>query len=98
MNPIRVEVESGDAVTQSGLEALMASTPGIALDAAEPDVLVADVEVDGGTGVPVVLIGEPAWSVEAVRRGVRAMIPPDAPSGEIVAAVYAAANGLAAVD
>jgi NarL family two-component system response regulator YdfI len=29
---------------------------------------------------------------------VRAMLPPDAPPGEIVAAVYAAANGLAAID
>jgi DNA-binding NarL/FixJ family response regulator len=98
-NVIRVDVEASDQVVRTGLEALMSSSPGIALVADDPDVLLAASPIETlGPGVPIVLLAEPAWNAEALRLGVRAMIPPDAPSGEIVAAVYAAANGLAAVD
>jgi DNA-binding NarL/FixJ family response regulator len=96
---IRVEVESADAVVRAGLEALMSSSPGLSLAAEDPDVLLASAPLDElPAGAPIVLLGEPGWSQEALRLGVRAMLPPDAPSSEIVAAVYAAAGGLAAVD
>jgi DNA-binding NarL/FixJ family response regulator len=96
---IRVEIESPDAVVRAGLEALLASSPGLALADGDPDVLLASAPLDQlESGPPVVLLGEPAWTVEALRHNVRAMLPPDAPSGEIVAAIHAAANGLAAVD
>ena len=96
---IRVEVDAADAGVRAGLEALMSSSPGLALAGVDPDVLLTTSSIDElESGAPIVLLGEPAWSIEALRLGVRAMLPPDAPSGEIVAAVYAAANGLAAAD
>ena len=96
---IRVGVAAPDGVVRAGLEALMASSPGLMLDPDDPDVLLAAAPLeDVESGAPIVLLTEPAWSTEALRLGVRAMIPPDAPSGEIVAAIHAAANGLAAVD
>ncbi len=96
---IRVEVETADVVMRIGLEALLSSSPGLELSADDPDVLVAAAPLEElSAGPPIVLLGEPSWNSIALRLGVRAMLPPDAPSGEIVAAVYAAANGLAAVD
>ena len=96
---IRVEVEAPDAAVRDGLEALMASSPGLALSAGDPDVLLAAASLDElAPGPPIVLLGDPVWNQRAVRLGVRAMLPPDAPSAEIVAAVHAAASGLAAVD
>ena len=96
---IRVEVESADVVMRAGLEALMASSPGLSLSAEDPDVLVASVPLDElAAGPPIVLLGEPGWSQQALRLGVRAILPPDAPSAEIVGAVHAAAGGLTVVD
>ena len=95
----RVEVDATDPVMRAGLEALISSSPGLELAADDPDVLVAVAPLEElEAGPPIVLLGEPAWNPLALRLGVRAMLPPDAPSGEIVAAVHAAANGLAAVD
>jgi DNA-binding NarL/FixJ family response regulator len=45
-----------------------------------------------------VLIGDSAWSSALLRLGVRAILPPDSSATEIVAAVSAAAAGLAAID
>jgi two-component system, NarL family, nitrate/nitrite response regulator NarL len=96
---IRVEVELADGAMRRELEELMASSPGLSLASEDPDVLLASAPLDGlPAGAPIVLLGEPSWSPEALRLGVRAMLRPDAPSNEIVAAVYAAAGGLAAVD
>jgi two-component system, NarL family, response regulator YdfI len=55
----------------------------------------------GGSAVPLVLItsdSQPVWTLEALRLGVRALLPRDASQAEILAAVEAAATGLAAVD
>ena len=38
------------------------------------------------------------WTAEALRLGVRAVLPPDASGGEILAAIQAAAAGMAAID
>jgi DNA-binding NarL/FixJ family response regulator len=96
---IRVEVEAPDPTVRAGLEALMASSPGLVLTTADADVLLAAAPLQGlDAGPPIVLLSEPAWNTEALRLGVRAMLSPDAPSAEIVAAIHAAASGLAAVD
>lgn len=50
---------------------------------------------------PVVLLANddhPGWTREVLRAGVRAVLPRDASQGEILAAVAAAANGLAVLD
>jgi DNA-binding NarL/FixJ family response regulator len=41
---------------------------------------------------------QPLWTVEALRLGVRALLRRDAPPAEVLAAVEAAANGLAVLD
>jgi len=77
----------------------MSSSPGLGLAIHDADVLLAAIPLlELEAGPPIVLLGGSAWSTEALRLGVRAMLPPDAPSGEIVAAIHAAASGLAAVD
>ena len=96
---IQVEVELPDGAMRAGLEALMASSPGLSVAAGDPDVLLTASPLEElSAGPPIVLLGEPAWSAHALRLGVRAMVPPDAPSAEIIAAVYAAAAGVALVD
>ncbi len=96
---IRVEVEARDAEVRGGLESVVAASPGLALSADSPDVLVAAAALeDVHPGPPIVLLGETGWNLRALSLGVRAMLPPDATPGEIVAAVHAAASGLAAVD
>jgi DNA-binding NarL/FixJ family response regulator len=56
--------------------------------------------VDGRSPALVILSGEtqPVWTHEAVRLGVRALLPRDASAAEILAAVEAAGSGLAVVD
>ena len=114
---IRVLIAARSAVVRAGLEALLASSPGISVagsdpdlsgvDALRPDVLLAafppdalPVPADGRAGVVVLLTSEaqPAWTPEALRLGVRALLPRDAGAAEILAAVEAAANGLAVLD
>lgn len=78
-----------------------------AAEALRPDVVLAALPLEeltppGGGPAPalVLLTGEaqPAWSLEALRLGVRAVLPRDASAGEILAAVEAAASGLAVLD
>jgi NarL family two-component system response regulator YdfI len=110
---IRVLIAAPSAVTRAGLEALAASSPelqvvGSGADLAgveelRPDVVLASVgweELAPGTASVVLLTNDarPAWSLEAVRHGVRAMLGRDASQSEILAAVEAAANDLAVVD
>jgi DNA-binding NarL/FixJ family response regulator len=96
---IRVEVESPDEAMRRDLEAVIASSSGVMLAAHDGDVLLAAAPLeDLEPGPPIVLMAQPAWTPQALRLGVRAMLPPDAPSAEIVAALYSAANGLAVVE
>lgn len=77
-----------------------------ALEALHADVVLAaaiagDVPrpTDGFTPAFVLLGGAAAgWTQEALRSGVRALLPETASAGEILAAVEAAGNGLAVVD
>jgi NarL family two-component system response regulator YdfI len=84
------------------------------VDSLRPDVLVAALPLGGlpvvsngaATAAPaaapaIVLLtseGQPEWTAEALRTGVRALLPRDAPAAAILAAVEAAANGLAVID
>ena len=77
------------------------------VEALRPDVILAAVPFeDLPVGVdsftpPVVLLANddhPGWTREVLKAGVRAVLPRDATQGEILAAVAAAANGLAVLD
>ena len=76
------------------------------VEALRPDVVLAALSTDdlprasdGRAPAYVLLTGEaqPAWTAEAVRMGVRALLPRDASAAGILAAVEAAAAGLASV-
>ncbi|PWU10835.1 MAG: DNA-binding response regulator [Terriglobia bacterium] len=78
-----------------------------AAEPVHPDVILAAVPLEDlpvpadGIAPAIVLLSsasQPAWSREAVRLGVRAVLPRDASAEEILAAVDAAASGLAVVD
>jgi DNA-binding NarL/FixJ family response regulator len=76
------------------------------LDSLQLDVLVAAVPVSelrvvSGAVPAIVLLtseGQPEWTADALRSGVRALLPRDAPAAAILAAVEAAASGLAVID
>jgi two-component system, NarL family, response regulator YdfI len=114
---IKLAIAAESAVVRAGLEALVASHPGIdlagsypdlsALEALRPDVVLAAFSVDelapptdGHSPAIVLLTGErhPAWTQEALRLGVRGLLSRDASAAEILAAVEAAASGMAIVD
>jgi DNA-binding NarL/FixJ family response regulator len=96
---IRVQVSASDAVLKAGLEAVVNGAPGLALSDGRPDVLLTSLPIDEMSPAgAVVWLGEPGWSAEALRLGVRAILPPDASGGEMIAAIEAAAAGLAVVD
>lgn len=107
---IRVLIAATSSVMRSGLESLISSTPGLEVagtypDLGELDSLRADVvlstESPQDVSPPMVLLSsetQPAWTPELVRLGVRAVLPRDASAAGIVAAVEAAAGGLAIID
>jgi NarL family two-component system response regulator YdfI len=77
------------------------------VEALRPDVVLAALPVEelappaDGVAPAIVLLSadaQPAWSSEALRLGVRAMLPRDAAPAEVLAAVEAASTGLAVVD
>ena len=113
---IRLLIAAPAAVTRAGLEALAASSPGVqllgaypdlsAVEALRPDVVLAALPVadlappaDGAHPVYVLLAAGagPPWTAEALRLGVRAILSRDASAGEILAAIEAAAGGLAVI-
>jgi len=96
---IRVQIAATSAVVRAGLESLIASSPDLTITDSYSDVVLAAVPLDDLTPAPaIVLLGEAAWSIEALRLGVRAVLPPDAGASEILAAIQAAAAGMAAID
>jgi DNA-binding NarL/FixJ family response regulator len=96
---IRVQVSAPNPVLKEGLEAVVAGAPGLALTHVRPDVVLTSLARDElVSGPAIVMIGDEAWSASLLRLGVRAILPPDASTVEIVAAVSAAAAGLAAID
>ena len=94
------------AASSPGVE-LVGSFPDLSgVDAARPDVVLTTIPLDeiapedGVSAGYVVLTDspQPLWTQEAVRNGVRAILPRDASPAAVLAAVEAAASGLAAVD
>jgi len=107
---IRVLIATPSPVLRSGLEALVSSSPGMelagvypdlgAMDSLRPDVVLSTL-VPREASPPVVLLSmesQPVWTPDLVRLGVRALLPRDASEMEILAALEAAAAGLAALD
>ncbi len=108
---IRIAIVGASSVVRAGLESLLSSAPGLEIagsfadaagvEALRPDVLL----VAGGSAIasdaPVVALTneeQPAWTAEALRSGVRALLPRDSSPAAILAAVEAAAHGMALVD
>lgn len=83
----------GTAAEQHLPDVVLASVDGREDD--PPEELLALVGRDGGPAV-VILSGDlqPAWTADALRAGIRAVLPGDASPREILAAVEAAAAGL----
>jgi two-component system, NarL family, response regulator YdfI len=107
---IRLLIAAESAVVRAGLEALVASSPGVQVlgsfsdysqvETLLPDVVLASVpseDLPATSAAAVLLTGE-SWTAEAVRAGVRAILPANASAAEILAAVESAAAGLAVVD
>jgi two-component system, NarL family, response regulator YdfI len=89
---------AGSAPDLAGLES--------AVEREQPDVVLADLDLPQEEGPPpelaasvavVLLVSHPAgpWTVEALRSGVRAVLPRDISASEMIAAIEAAAAGLA---
>ncbi len=106
---IRLAIVAPSPVVRAGLETLAASSPEIqvvgtladftAADDLRPEVILASIPPPAGT-TPTVLLSndpQPVWTLDALRRGVRAILPRDAAPSEILAAVQAAAGDLAVV-
>jgi len=110
---IQLLIAAPAAVTRAGLEALAASSPHVhllgafddltAVEALRPDVVLAALPLSevsapsDGYAPAYVLLADTAWTAEAVRLGVRAILPRDASAAEIMAAVESAAAGLAVI-
>lgn len=99
---IRVLVIADSPFAQAGLEGLLAAQPGLEIVSRDPDVVVQAKDWDGGehetaSPAPVVLLSRQRGVADlaaALRSGVRAVLPADAPPHEIAAAAEAAASGL----
>jgi len=98
-----------EALAVSGLDVeLVGSFPDLsAVESLRPDVVLLALPMEeipttaDGRGPAFVLLadgGQPVWTREAVRSGVRAVLPSSAAAAEILAAVEAAARGFAVVD
>ena len=94
---IRVHIEVASAVTRAGLEALLREQPEIEVVASETEADVAIREQAGVASLPVVVLTDEGSTREALRAGARAALPYAATPAQIIAAVLAAAAGLAAV-
>jgi DNA-binding NarL/FixJ family response regulator len=96
---IRVQIAASSAAVRAGLESLVGSSPALAITDSYADVVLAAVALDELAPAPaIVLLGEGTWSADALQQGVRAVLPADASAAEILAAIEAAAAGLAVID
>jgi len=107
---IRLLIAAESAIVRAGLEALAASSPGVQIlgsfpdygqvETLRPDVLLTSLATADPPvlGAAVVWLTDEPWTAEAARAGVRAILPVQASAGAILAAVEAAAAGLAVVD
>ena len=102
---IRVHIAASTPVARAGLEAVLRAQADFEVVAQEAaaEVVIVDVPPNGtaeeSPAAIVLLADDPshAWTTELLRSGVRAVLPHDSTPAQIVAAVYAAAAGLAVV-
>ena len=99
---IRVQIETGSAVTRAGVEALLQGQSGIEVvnAASEADVLIREEATelsDGTSGLPVIVLSDELSPQEALRSGTRAILPRNAAPAQIIAAIYAASAGLVVI-
>lgn len=93
-------------ISSPGMELAGTFADGRGMEALRPDVVLASGTVDppaffDGESPPVVLLATESqgpFTIEQFQAGVRAVLPPDASAATILAAVEAAAGGLAAMD
>ena len=108
---IRVAIAAASAVVRAGLETLLSTAAGLEVAGVWPDakelgdsrpdlVLIAGTAPNSLTAPSVVLTNEdqPSWTIEALRSGVRALLPRDATPVAILAAIDVAASGMALID
>jgi DNA-binding NarL/FixJ family response regulator len=109
---IRLAIAAPSAVVRAGLKSLAASSNDMevvgafaTLDdaaAAAPDVILTTITPEEAIELAAIVLladeREPAWTPEAFRSGVRAVLPGDASPTEILAAIGAAAAGLAVIE
>ena len=99
-------VRAAPTLELAGSEADLAALAA-AVERARPDVVLVEMEFQAEESLTellapaavVLLVSDPAgpWLADALRAGIRAALPRDAPVGEIVAAIEAAAAGLIAL-
>jgi len=98
---IRVHIAASTPVARAGLESVLRVQPDFEVvpREASADVVIADTLESESQGAMVLLSDDPpkAWTAELLRGGIRAVLPNDATPAQIIAAVYAAAAGLAVV-
>jgi NarL family two-component system response regulator YdfI len=94
---IRVQI-AASAITRAGIESLLRSNSEIEVVSSGADVVIAEDEPPPGladsAAAVIVLTDEPQWTAEALRSGVRALLPRELSAAEMLAAVEAAAAGL----
>ena len=96
---IRVQIAATSAVVRAGLESLVAPARTSLFPIPIPMWFWPPSRWRRVTpAAAIVLLGEAAWTIDALRLGVRAVLPPDASGAEILAAIHAAAAGMAAID
>lgn len=109
---IRLFIAAPSPVVRAGLETLAASSAGVVVvgseadmnsaEALRPDVVLAQLAVEDLVAAPAIVLlaasAQAAWTADAVRLGVRAVLPPEATPAAILAALESAASGLAVVD
>lgn len=94
---IRVHIDAASAVTKAGLEALLREQPEIEVAPSEADADVSLSEaLSPAASIPVVVLTDDPVR-DALRAGARAALPSSATPAQIVAAIHAAASGLAAI-
>jgi two-component system, NarL family, response regulator YdfI len=97
---IRVQILAS-AITRAGIESLLRASAAVELVTDSPDVVIVEDEAPADlaeSGPPlIVLSDDPQWTAEALRGGVRAILPRELTAAEMLAAVEAAAAGLAAI-
>ena len=96
---IRVWIETVSTVTRAGFQSVLEGSVGVELanSPSQADVVLCDDLPEGPGAVPTVVLSDEPLTSQLLRRGVHAILPLDAATEQIVAALYAASAGLIAI-